>query len=134
MKLVQSWLCATDFFSLAICVGTHMPTKFAHPNKLRSLTAVIVGTFLMDESIGIYLLIGIGVIFMGILIASRDWPYHRSISWRSCLFKMVDHFVVWRQRAAERRHLARLSDSDLKDIGLSRSDVTRDERGEFWRR
>ena len=46
--------------------------------------------------------------------------------------KAVDAVIAWRARARERRHLARLDDRMLRDIGLSRADVERECRRPFW--
>ena len=41
--------------------------------------------------------------------------------------------TTWQRRASERRHLMRLDDRLLADIGLSRADVEREYRTPFWR-
>jgi uncharacterized protein YjiS (DUF1127 family) len=41
--------------------------------------------------------------------------------------------AAWRQHAEEQRYLSDLNDYYLKDIGLSRSEATRDEAAPFWR-
>jgi uncharacterized protein YjiS (DUF1127 family) len=41
--------------------------------------------------------------------------------------------LVWTDRALSRDHLARLSDHQLADVGLSRSDVEREAAKPFWR-
>ncbi|WP_416427557.1 DUF1127 domain-containing protein [Pseudomonas sp. App30] len=38
----------------------------------------------------------------------------------------------WRQLAWERRQLAAMSDDMLKDIGMSRADVSRETERPFW--
>ena len=38
----------------------------------------------------------------------------------------------WQTRASERRLLARMSDYDLKDVGLSRADVEGETAKSFW--
>jgi uncharacterized protein YjiS (DUF1127 family) len=40
---------------------------------------------------------------------------------------------LWRKRQRERRELARWSDRDLHDVGLSWSDVVREAEKPFWR-
>jgi len=40
---------------------------------------------------------------------------------------------LWQQRVRQRRALARLSDYNLKDVGLSRADVEREVTKPFWR-
>ena len=42
------------------------------------------------------------------------------------------HLQRWRQLRHERRQLWSLSDTTLKDIGLSRADVEREARRPFW--
>ena len=41
-------------------------------------------------------------------------------------------FVQWRDRARQRKMLARLDDRLLSDIGLSRSEVEREVQKPFW--
>jgi uncharacterized protein YjiS (DUF1127 family) len=41
--------------------------------------------------------------------------------------------AVWRRRMRDRRRLAVLTDRDLRDIGLSRSDAHWEYRKPFWR-
>jgi uncharacterized protein YjiS (DUF1127 family) len=53
-------------------------------------------------------------------------------SWRSGLAMLVHFFPAWRRNRGEQRHLACLSDRDLKDIGLSRDDVTDASPPSFW--
>lgn len=48
------------------------------------------------------------------------------------LARVVDVVFLWQQRAAERVHLAGLSDHHLKDIGVSRADVEAEARKPFW--
>ena len=40
---------------------------------------------------------------------------------------------IWRQRYQERQELARWTDRDLHDIGLSRSDIANEIAKPFWR-
>jgi uncharacterized protein YjiS (DUF1127 family) len=40
---------------------------------------------------------------------------------------------LWRRRAQESRQLLALSDTDLRDTGLSRSDAWREASKPFWR-
>ena len=40
---------------------------------------------------------------------------------------------LWRKRQLERRELARWSERDLHDVGLSWSDVVREAEKPFWR-
>lgn len=49
------------------------------------------------------------------------------------LVGFFDRLVEWQRRAAARRHLAALSERELKDIGLSRLDAWREAGKPFWR-
>jgi uncharacterized protein YjiS (DUF1127 family) len=40
---------------------------------------------------------------------------------------------TWRQRQQQRRELARWSERDLHDVGLSRSDIVFEAEKPFWR-
>lgn len=42
-------------------------------------------------------------------------------------------FHIWRHRYQSRRELARWSDRDLHDIGLSRTDIADETDKPFWR-
>lgn len=44
-----------------------------------------------------------------------------------------DRFQVWRDRVRTRRHLAMMSDYQLKDIGISRADAYSEVQKPFWR-
>jgi uncharacterized protein YjiS (DUF1127 family) len=45
----------------------------------------------------------------------------------------LDRFQVWRDRVRTRRHLAVMSDYQLKDIGISRADAYNEVNKPFWR-
>ena len=45
---------------------------------------------------------------------------------------IVDMFLTWSERAAQRRMLAGLDDRLLKDVGLSRADVAHEAGKRFW--
>ncbi len=45
----------------------------------------------------------------------------------------VETLLAWQHRAAERQQLAALSDYDLKDVGLTRSDAIAEAEKPFWR-
>lgn len=47
--------------------------------------------------------------------------------------RFLDHLLAVMERARQRRHLAALSDWQLKDIGLDRADVARECAKPFWR-
>lgn len=65
---------ALTFFLWVFALARTTPTKVTNTITLNPLTASIVATFLVDEPIGLYLLIGIAAVFTGILIASTDKP------------------------------------------------------------
>lgn len=44
----------------------------------------------------------------------------------------VERFFAWRARAQSRRDLMRLTDHQLKDIGLSRHDAESEYQKPFW--
>ena len=46
---------------------------------------------------------------------------------------IIEAPIAWLERMRERRHLARLSDDMLKDIGVSRADVEHVVEKPFWR-
>ena len=45
----------------------------------------------------------------------------------------VETLLRWQHRIAERQQLAALSDYDLKDVGLTRSDAQMEVEKPFWR-
>jgi uncharacterized protein YjiS (DUF1127 family) len=47
--------------------------------------------------------------------------------------QVSDTFHVWRQRQRQRRELARWTDRDLHDVGISWSDIVRETEKPFWR-
>jgi uncharacterized protein YjiS (DUF1127 family) len=47
-------------------------------------------------------------------------------------FGFVDRLLTWIERARQRRMLASLDERMLKDIGLSRLDVSREVDKAFW--
>ncbi len=49
------------------------------------------------------------------------------------LTRLADRLATWQRRAGERRHLMRLDNRLLADMGLSRADVEREYRTPFWR-
>jgi uncharacterized protein YjiS (DUF1127 family) len=49
------------------------------------------------------------------------------------LSRVAETVHVWRQRYRDRRELARWSDRDLHDIGISWSDVAYEAEKPFWR-
>ena len=57
---------------------------------------------------------------------------HRAGSFE--IFPWIDLFLSWCELARQRRDLASLDDLALRDIGLSRSDVSAETEKPFWRR
>ena len=51
----------------------------------------------------------------------------------SILRRVVAQLRLWRRRARERSQLARLSERDLHDIGMSRGTVYAELQKPFWR-
>ncbi len=47
--------------------------------------------------------------------------------------QLVDLLFDWQERRRQRRHLARLGDYMLRDIGLSAADVEHETHKPFWR-
>lgn len=45
---------------------------------------------------------------------------------------VVERFLAWRDRARSRRDLMRLTEHQLKDIGLSRHDAESEYQKPFW--
>ena len=45
----------------------------------------------------------------------------------------VDRIYLWRERAAQRAHLAALDDHLLKDLGINRGEALREAAKPFWR-
>ena len=69
--------------------------------------------------------------FSAARVTTRSTPSRRTIrrtvaaAWAS-LGRLAALISSWRQRSAERRHLHRLNDYMLKDLGISRADVYRE--------
>ena len=61
---------------------------------------------------------------------------HRTVGFRGFVARVIigafDTLLLWQQRASERADLARLTDFQLKDVGLTRSDVEREASKPFW--
>ncbi len=49
------------------------------------------------------------------------------------LARVVDLLLGWSERGRQRRHLARLDDRLLRDIGVSRAEVEAEISRPFWR-
>ncbi len=48
-------------------------------------------------------------------------------------FGVLERVRLWRRRWREREQLARLTERDLHDLGLSRTDIYAELRKPFWR-
>lgn len=46
---------------------------------------------------------------------------------------LSDTFRTWRDRVRQRRELAQWTDRDLRDVGLSWSDIVHEAEKPFWR-
>jgi len=51
----------------------------------------------------------------------------------SLMARLVDLMLDWNERARSRRQLVGLTEGELKDIGLTQSDVTIESSKPFWR-
>lgn len=51
----------------------------------------------------------------------------------SLLSRAALALLTWQHRASERRQLARLNSRDLKDVGLTRTDIVAEVDKPFWR-
>jgi uncharacterized protein YjiS (DUF1127 family) len=49
------------------------------------------------------------------------------------LAQILEIIHTWRERQQQRRELARWSERDLHDVGLSRSDIAFEAEKPFWR-
>ncbi|MGC1329395.1 DUF1127 domain-containing protein [Pseudomonas sp.] len=58
-------------------------------------------------------------------------PFH-AVSFKAVWQRLVGRVRRWRQLAWERHQLALMSDDMLKDIGMSRADVSREVERHFW--
>jgi uncharacterized protein YjiS (DUF1127 family) len=49
------------------------------------------------------------------------------------LAQIAETLHVWRERVRSRREVTQLSDRDLRDVGISRSDIVKEAEKPFWR-
>jgi uncharacterized protein YjiS (DUF1127 family) len=57
--------------------------------------------------------------------------FHEKLTGQTAMF--VETLHLWRQRYRDRRELARWTERDLHDIGVSRSDIAHELEKPFWR-
>ena len=57
----------------------------------------------------------------------------RSLSFKALMLALGRRILRWHELNRQRRELAQLSDSTLKDLGLSRADIEVESRSPFWR-
>jgi uncharacterized protein YjiS (DUF1127 family) len=55
----------------------------------------------------------------------------RTIAWRRAALARLDE---WRQRSAGRQELLKLTERDLRDIGITRNDAQVEANKPFWER
>ena len=63
---------------------------------------------------------------LGAVRRRRHW-------WRAEIASLILRLGDWRRRARSRAELARLSDHDLRDIGLTPAEALREYAKPFWR-
>jgi uncharacterized protein YjiS (DUF1127 family) len=51
---------------------------------------------------------------------------------RSSLLRLIETLQFWWDRSEQRRHLARLDDRMLRDIGVSHAEAHRESQKWFW--
>jgi uncharacterized protein YjiS (DUF1127 family) len=66
---------------------------------------------------------------MSILTHESMTNHHVAGVWAN----LAETFHTWRQRYRARQELARWTDRDLHDVGLSWSDIVREAEKPFWR-
>lgn len=49
------------------------------------------------------------------------------------LGRAAETVLAWQQRASDRKRLAEMDERQLKDMGLSRGDISREVEKPFWR-
>ncbi|MDH3280677.1 MAG: DUF1127 domain-containing protein [Gammaproteobacteria bacterium] len=58
---------------------------------------------------------------------------NRLLNWLEKWQHLIETVQVWQDRSRQRQQLARLSSSQLKDIGISRADVWCEVNKPFWK-
>ena len=51
---------------------------------------------------------------------------------KTALRRLIDCLLLWQERASQRYRLAEMSDHQLRDMGLTRSEVERESEKPFW--
>lgn len=64
---------------------------------------------------------------------SRSSLFRPLATVRQGLVAIVDCLLTWQRRADERLWLGQMDDHMLKDIGLSKADVSRETEKPFWK-
>lgn len=65
------------------------------------------------------------------LVSFHEKLTGQTVEWLVPMFAETLH--LWRQRYRDRRELARWTERDLHDIGVSRSDIAHELEKPFWR-
>ncbi len=65
------------------------------------------------------------------LIAARPLRLHAGPG--ALLARLFGLLILWNERQRQRHRLQEMSDRELKDIGLTRSELERERRKPFWR-
>lgn len=63
-----------------------------------------------------------------------DMPLTPPSAWRDVMARARKTLRLWQGRVRQRRALARLDDSLLRDIGIGRGAARREARKPFWKR
>ena len=67
------------------------------------------------------------------ILKQTDLTSPRSLNQSQDTSRATPLYQIWLARLKQRRHLARLSDAMLKDIGISRSDAAAEINKPFWK-
>jgi uncharacterized protein YjiS (DUF1127 family) len=65
-------------------------------------------------------------------IAQSLWPPQPTLRLPD-IARLARWFALWRRRAAEREQIARFSERELRDAGLTAGDVYRELATPFWK-
>ena len=75
-------------------------------------------------------MVGIGIV-SGVVVASGSAA--RDTAGREFWRSVVGRLALWYRRNRERRELMRLSDSELRDFGVGRTEAIEEASKPFWR-